>query len=285
MTGASVVVTTRILPHLTSSAVSADEGPGLPQRLRGAASAFVDIARGAPPTERVRATPEWTAADLVTHVAIEARRYRRELEGDSDWSESGGHIPETNRRALAEEPSRDIAAACDRIEREVDAYATLLSERDLDEPSHHLDGGLLLAPRHAAGLLLGELVLHGRDLAQLIGAETAVDRSDALLILAGAMHTIPGMVNADAAKGRTAAIEVRVRGQRTYGITVADGEASVAEGRLARRDAVLSVDPVGFLLVSYGRRSQLATAVRGHVLAWGRRLDRAFVLDRILYRP
>jgi hypothetical protein len=257
----------------------------LPGRLRRAAEAFVEVASSIDPVDPVPMTPEWTTADLVAHVAIEARRYRRELEGDSDWSASGGDIAETNRRALAAEPDRDVPAALERMQRDVGRYADLLAARDLDEPSHHLDGGLVLAPRHAAGLLLGELVLHRRDLAQVDGGDLSIDREDALVVATGAVHTIPGMIDTAAAAGRRAAIELRLRGGATHGITLLDGTASVTPGRLARRDAVLSVDPVGFLLLSYGRRGQLATIVRGHVVVWGRRLHRALLLDRVVHRP
>ena len=260
-------------------------GPALGPRLLEAAARFTTVASSADPTVPVPATPAWRVADLVTHVAIECNRYRRELEGDSDWSESGADIAETNRRALAATASRDVDVALDGLGRDLTAYVDLLGARPPDVPSHHLDGGLLLAPRHAAGLLLGELVVHGRDIAEAGNRPTGVDRQDALNIVTGALHAIPGMLDRRAARGHTATVEVRLRGDGTHAIQLVDGTATVTAGTAARRDAVLSVDPVGFLLLSYGRRGRLATILRGHLLAWGRRPDRALLLDRLVHRP
>lgn len=250
--------------------------------LRRAAAGFVTSARAADPDRPVKATPGWCGADLVSHVAIECDRYRRELEGDSDWSPHGTDIPATNRRALAARSDREVERAAASIVADVERYASLLAERDPDTPSHHLDGGLLLAPRHAAGVLLGELVVHRHDL----DAAAPIEREDAVAIVSGALHTMPGMLDADAARGLTATVEFRVRGAGTHTVHVADGRATTTDGPASgRRDAVLSVDPVGFLLLSYGRRGQLATVLRGQVLAWGRRLDKAFAFDRVFTRP
>lgn len=253
--------------------------------LRRAANELAVTARSADPTRRPKSTPEWTAADVVAHVAIEARRYRRELEGDSEWSASGGDIPETNRRALAAHTERDLSVDAASVVADVDRYVELLEQRDPDTPSHHLDGGLVLAPKHAAGLLLGELTLHRRDLARAMGEKVEVRRDDAHVIVNGAMRTLPGMLIEDRARGQHATIEVRVRGGDTCTVIVDDGTARVIDGRASTRDAVISADPLGFLLLSYGRRGQVATLVRGHVLAWGRRLDKAAALDRLFHRP
>jgi hypothetical protein len=49
-------------------------------------------------------------------------------------------------------------------------------------------------------------------------------------------------------------------------------------------DCHLLADPVAFLLVMYGRRGPVRTALTGGVLAWGRRPWLALQLPR-LFRP
>ena len=255
------------------------------EALTKAAEDFSEVARWVrDPNERVKATPEWTVADLVAHVAIESDRYRRELEGESDWAASVTEIAAANRAALTAHEERDVDLSLDWMGANVRAYVDRLSERELDVPSHHLDGGLHLTPRQGGGVLLGELVVHRRDLARALGRDAGVAREEAALVLDGALATLPAMVDRDAARGHVGVYELRVRRHATYTLQVDGEQVTVTPGRAARRDVVLSVDPVTFLLVSYGRRGNLRAAISGGVLAWGRRPDRIFALDRLFHR-
>ena len=260
---------------------SADIGAVLSQ----AAAAFAAVARLAPDMSvRVPATPEWTAADLIVHMAIEADRYRREIEGNGQWSDQVTDIAETNRRELERHRDRDVERALAWLEESLQTYVKLLGERDLDAHTHGFDGGFVHTPRHAAGILLGELVIHRRDLAEASGASTTIAKDEAALILDGAFHTLPAMVDREAARGHRGTYEMRVRGYDRYTVRIEDGDVVVEDGRLGKPDAVMSLDPVGFLLLSYGRQGILKTLLRGHTIAWGRGALRAAAMDRMFHR-
>ena len=253
--------------------------------LSGAAVAFAAVARSAQDTTvRVRATPEWTAADLIVHMAIEANRYRREIEGHGEWSNRVTDIAETNRRELERHRDRDVERALTWLTESVTRYVECLGERDLDARTHGFDGGYVMRPRHAAGILLGELVVHRRDLAEATGASTTISKDEAALILDGAFHTLPAMVDREKARGHTGTYEMRVRNYGRYTIRIDDGDVVVDDGRVGKPDAVMSLDPVGFLLLSYGRQGILKTLLRGQTIAWGRGALRAAAMDRMFHR-
>ena len=243
------------------------------------------VVRAVPaPTRSVPSTPGWTVADVVTHLAVETDRYRRELEGDSDWADDPRDIARVNRDALVQNGDRDIEANLRRVRDNVERYVEALRNRDLDEPSHHLDGGLLLTPRQGAGVLLGELAVHRWDIAKATGQRATISRQEALLILDGILHTLPAMVDREAARDHVGTYEIRVRRAGSYSIRIERGTASVTPNRTERPDAVMSVDPVGFVLASYGRQGPIRTALRLQAFVWGRRPHRAFAMDGLFVR-
>ena len=243
-----------------------------------------EIAPVADPRAPVPGTPGWSVGDVFAHLAIESDRYVSEVEGRGTWSASIAGIPDTNRRELAEFEERDPTTLLDAVRRNVDRYVSLLGQRDLDDVSHGLDAELRLTPRHAAGVLLGEVVVHGHDLAQATGRRASVLAADAAFIIDGTWRVLPASLDARRAANARASVEVRLRGQQTLHAVIRDGVASIDPPR-ERPDAVVSADPVAFMLLMYGRSSQLRAMVRLKVVAWGRRPDRALMLQRLFVRP
>jgi uncharacterized protein (TIGR03083 family) len=249
-----------------------------------AATRFVELARRAPdPAAPVPATPGWTVADLVGHVAIETDRYAGEVEGCGEWSASAADIGATNARCLAQLDTRDVAVLTERIRTRVSDYVAVLASRDLDLRSHGFDGGLLLTSRQGAGVLLGELTIHGRDLAAATGRRAPLAAATASLVLDGVIAAMPAMLDPAGAAGVTLSVEIRVRGAGRRRLRLADGTLEVDGPRHGAPDVVISAKPVPFLLLSYGRIGR-ARALLGGNIVWGRHPHRAFLLDR-LFRP
>lgn len=154
---------------MTTSAASHRAASVIEDRLHRALAGLRAVAAPGEATRPVPATPGWSVADVVAHLAIETDRYARELEGTGDWSASPAAIAETNRRELERFTERDLDQLHGTIAENVERYAGRLREIDLDQPTHGLDAGVVIAPRHAAGVLLGELVVHGHDIAAATG--------------------------------------------------------------------------------------------------------------------
>src|SRR4029453_641036 len=69
----------------------------------------------------------------------------------------------------------------------------------------------------------------------------------------------------------TATYQVRLRGGPSFQVRFQRGTAAVGPPQPGAADCRLTVDPVTFLLVAYGRRSQWPGILRGQLRAWGRR--------------
>jgi hypothetical protein len=126
---------------------------------------------------------------------------------------------------------------------------------------------------HATCLLLGEQVIHGRDIARAFGRRWPVPHADACLMFHGVRSMVPLAVDADAVRGVTAAFDVWLRRGPRAVVRIREGRASVDpwEPGSGPVDCHVSADPATFMLVGYGRISQWRAVAGGRLLAWGRR--------------
>jgi hypothetical protein len=198
---------------------------------------FVALAKAAPGDARVPATPAWNVTDVVGHVAMEPKRYLELAAGGGDWP-------------------RDVSD---------------LAEFDDPAPLMRFDGDQLVPADLQVGTFLGELIVHGRDIAQAVGKEWPIDPAMVPLVYLGLHQVLPGWVDPNKAGGHTATYELRLRGSTSYVYEFTNGRLAIDPGHPRRIDAHISAEPVTALLNSYGRTGQFRPAVTGKVLVWGRR--------------
>ena len=130
--------------------------------------------------------------------------------------------------------------------------------------------GLSMTTQTMTAALLGELLIHGVDIARAAKTPWPISRAEALHVIAGVMAMVPDYLDRERAAGLHVSYELRFRGGPSYRITVDDGTAAVtAPG--PRPDCWISADPVAFLLVGYGRTGQWTQIARGKLLAGGRK--------------
>ncbi len=134
-----------------------------------------------------------------------------------------------------------------------------------------------------AGIYLGEVVIHGYDIARGLGRSWPIDRTVATLVLEGTTAIAPLYVDKDAARGLNASYEVRLRPKLT--LRFVDGALSVDQGPSKTADCRISADPVAFLLVGYGRIGQWGPILRSQLVAWGRKPWLALRFARLLRNP
>jgi hypothetical protein len=229
----------------------------------------------------------WTTADLVAHVATGFDAYVRYLEGDEtpfvDISDlAGGSLTASNANLLAEDTERDIGVLTDRIA----AGASALNAEAMKRSAHDLVAwhGRPEALRTFLATTLAEGLLHGRDLATSIGVPWTISKREATLVLENIAPLLPLLVNPATTRSLSAAIAIRLRGGATIPLAFDRGTLSV-DPDAKRFDATISADPVAFLLVAYGRRSQWSEIALGRMLAWGRRPWLALKLKTYLVNP
>jgi hypothetical protein len=116
---------------------------------------------------------------------------------------------------------------------------------------------------------VGELLVHGRDIARAARLPWRISRAEAAPTATALLPLLPALVDADRAGDLTARFEIRVRGGGR-GVLAFDDGASRLEGD-GPVDCRLSVDPAAYLLLGFGRTGLVRPVLTGKLLAWGRR--------------
>jgi uncharacterized protein (TIGR03083 family) len=227
---------------------------------------------------------DWTVRDATAHVVSVTRRFIDRPEGRGTWVADPLDLPGFNQTEVDELRDLDMAALAARLRDDLTALAAQVRGYGTAPPSFRFHGGEQVAADVALGIHLGELVVHGWDIARAAGRPWPIGRGDVELIFDGIEPILPGWVDPRGASNLTATFEVRLRGGSTRVWSFRDGRLEVgATGR--RPDVRISADPAALLLVFYGRQSQWFHIARGNLLAWGRRPWLAFTLADRFHQP
>jgi len=263
--------------------------------LASAASRAAELIRGIDTPGRTTRGLSWTLSETAAHMVVGLRANADSLRGEldawapyvSDRAEFHDRLTAMTATTLDAVPEREpavlgrlVAEAADRF---LSAGQGLPDDHVVSTPWYGEGDGLRLDSTTA--LLLGELLIHGRDLAITVGRPWPISREEALLVAPAAVTMMPRAVRADATRDLDLTYAFHLRGGRGFAIRVVCGEA-VSEPLGARRaDCHISFDPLTFLLVGYGRMSPWAAAARGTALAYGRRPWLAFRFKQLFHDP
>ncbi|SHM94266.1 maleylpyruvate isomerase N-terminal domain-containing protein [Cryptosporangium aurantiacum] len=149
---------------------------------------FVALVRSVDPAAAVRtvpACPDWSVAELAAHVLTV---YRRAL-GDRRRSATPEETATLNAQCLAEVPERDLAALADLLDADGPASFAVLRSFPGDL-SFRFHGGTRTTVTPVSAVILGEVLIHGRDLAEATGDDWVIPADEASLVLRGA--NLPG---------------------------------------------------------------------------------------------
>jgi uncharacterized protein (TIGR03083 family) len=237
-----------------------------------------------------RAVPgsAWTVGDTVAHLATGIEAYGRYLTGDPtpliDLSDvPGGSIAASNARTLADLGDRDVRGLTDRFRHRLADVLVQARTMGLDDPVtwHGREEPL----RVVLAVMLAEIAIHGSDVAAGSGTPWPITRPVATTIIANIAPLLPVLVDPVATRDVDAVVRVRLRGGPQLRLAFRHGTLHVGDGAARRPDVTVSADPVAFLLVAYGRRSQWRAIARGQLVAWGRRPWIALRLTSYLVPP
>lgn len=213
---------------------------------------------------------DWTVGETAAHLVADVRQFadiamgRRVVAGGVDQivAVTAGHLVGVGERAPA-------------------VLARLLGEavRDfLAETAGHTGdelvawyGGQTISAAAITCLVLGEVLVHGHDIARATGGRWSLRPVDARLALDGATWSLGSLFDPEAARGLRATYDVRVRGGSRVEARVEGGVLTVEPDNGAGVDCHISADPVALLLVGYGRTGQWGQIARGRLVAWGRK--------------
>jgi hypothetical protein len=234
----------------------------------------------------------WTAAETAAHVVGDLRDYTQALTRHANGYMTHANRPtespsalsaKVNARHLEELPERNLHRLADMLEIAADRYlnAAVNADPNVDIATPN---GLVIGPSTMASLLLGEQLIHGLDISRTARIPWTIAAADAFLVIPGVLSVAPQYLRPQRTAGVHISFELRMRGGPSYRLAVDDGTAVItAAGDKA--DCVITADPVAFLLLGYGRISQLSPVLRGQLRPGGRKPWLAMKFGTLLYSP
>lgn len=226
---------------------------------------------------------QWSVGEAAAHLVAGARQYTAYFQGEPSTITDVSQVPTENAKHLAAYPERDPAQIAVDL---AAAYEGLLAAYRELGPDGLIAWQMAskVAGEDMLGVLLGELIVHGSDIAGGLGQPWDIDAEDARQVLGAALAIAPLYVDRQKSAGLNGVIRAKLRGGTTVGLTWKDGELSVGDAP-DKADCTISADPVAFLLTSYGRGSKWKPILTGKVVSYGRRPLLAFSLQKALHSP
>jgi len=243
----------------------------LRERIALAHQRFDVLVRAADPVARPPGH-DWTVQQILAHVVTVGYRYRQLARGgDYHHAADPRDTIRLNRAELeaAMAPVPELADELQALCAELDGFFDAVSD---DRPRF---------PFHAFGVVsgitgqtnwLGELVLHGEDVARAAKVPWPLAERDMLLILRGARELAPLYLRPDIAADTNICVAVQIPEARPYVLHICDGVAEMRERRATDRpDAVLRASAATLTQLLYHRIGPLTATRRGLRIVGGRR--------------
>jgi SCP-2 sterol transfer family len=212
---------------------------------------------------------DWSPPEIGAHVVSLSRRYMRMMESPEPFPESLSALDEAEIRAVR---CSDVDELADMLVSAVDDLVGYLGD-DGSRPVPFF--GMKHTAEAVGALMLGELLLHGFDLARALRRPWVIGRDEAIAVLGGLLPAVGYSADPDVAQRAVGTYHLRIRHGHDWTIEVRDGAATVQKGRPERADLHISADPLAFLLVGYGRASRWRAVLTGRIVGWGRHPLRA----------
>jgi uncharacterized protein (TIGR03083 family) len=263
--------------------------------LRAGADRLVYLLHGVDDPDTPIPGSEWTIRDAAAHLVAGIGAYGDALAGVAPLEALDPELGPTSAQTRAVDAVRVRAfegIGLEGLARAIDeAVSRLLASTEGlpgDDPFDWY--GRCRSTRAAmTGILLGEVLVHGYDIARAVWVRWPIDRRDATTILLGALTLLPAYVDPAAARGVTSSYEISLRGgpgpKVTIGVRFVDGAVEIDVPARPPFDCRISADPTAMLLVSYGRISPWRPALRGQIVAWGRKPWRGVTFSKLTANP
>lgn len=221
-----------------------------------------DLLRCLPQSASVPPT-SWNVGETGAHLVTIPRRYLKVMAG---LRASPDSMTELNDAELKAVGSRTAAELANELEA---GTASLLGELGDDGTRGVQFFGMTHSVAGVGGLMLGEVLVHGRDLAKTIAQDWPTSGDQAVAIMSGVVPTLANFADPDVAARATGVYHLKLRGGPEWTIAVRNGEVSVAPGKPPRADLHISAEPVALMLNGYGRISQARVLASGKIVGWG----------------
>jgi uncharacterized protein (TIGR03083 family) len=226
---------------------------------------------------------EWTVGQTAAHMVAAPMNYLCYATGQAE-PEATIDLRAGNLERIERVGSKNLSELADLLVEQTDRYLNGTANLSGAHPVPFF-GETTVSLAAQTGIMLGEYVVHGHDLARSAKQPSRIDPRHAILVIAAITAVIPRYLNREVARGVNVAYEIRVRGGPRFIFRVGGNKATVEPSSGAPVDCRISADPVAFLLVTYGRQAQWRPVLVGRMTAWGRRPWRALGLKHLLVNP
>ncbi len=243
----------------------------LRDRIDLARNRFDQLVRVADPQARPPGS-RWTVQQVAAHVLTIANRYHEVAQGrmyrPADTPDGVAALNQAELEA-ALGPVPDLADQLRALAADIDGYFDTLTD---DCPTIPFHGGGFIGGFTAQTNWLGELLLHGEDIARAVKAPWDLDERDMLLIARGLMQIAPIFLRSEVPLSTDVSVALQVRGARPYLMHIHHGTAELRERRLDDRpDAVLRTPASTLAQLLYQRIGPFTATRRGLRIVGGRR--------------
>lgn len=251
--------------------------------LQSAIHRLADVVRGADDLERPIAGSVWTARAAATHLLCSFGLYRELLAGAASPAATFGDIAALNAALIADVGEREPMKLARLLEDDAEAFLASTAGHRPDQPIL-FHGGVLRDLEHLLGIALGEVTLHGYDIATTVGAPWPIDPDVARRILVAYAPNLALVVDAERTSGLVAAFGLDIDGLGRFRAAFGADGFSFGPWNDAPVDAEIAADPVAFLLVIVRRLDPFAAVALGMDIG-GRRPDLGMSFFNLLAMP
>jgi uncharacterized protein (TIGR03083 family) len=228
---------------------------------------------------------EWSLREVAAHIITGAPMFGDMANGMPGPAVSleRAYVKKFCERRMADLPESDPQKLSRLLLDGVESFLDATVDRPGDDPVT-FQAGLPHTLFGLVGIFLGEVLLHGYDMAAALGTPWPIDPGDAGLVLAAYTPVFALQADPERTRGLTAAYGIELRGAGAMTVRFRDGifEVEAAGGPV---DATLSADPVAFLMVGAGRLSRSEAVALGALTLGGNRPDLAFDFPTLFIYP
>jgi len=249
-------------------------------RIDAAGERFLGLARDVDEALSLR-NSTWSANDVVGHVLTVVRRY---TQGPTlgDTPRDVDRINADELATIADVPYRE---RIDDLARELKVMREMWSSETLDlhgrVPFH---GGTTVDIAAALTNMIGELLLHGYDVARSAERPWPLHERDCVLILNGVLQILPAYAN----RSSEASLRLKLvtKGAQRWLLAFDRGQlTSEPASRGQEVDVVVRTPASTLVLALYSRLSPWAAACKGMYVVGGRHPWRVLRLGSLLEKP
>ncbi|MFJ4340070.1 maleylpyruvate isomerase N-terminal domain-containing protein [Streptomyces sp. NPDC088915] len=272
------------------------------ERTRAAPAAAIPrlagLLRAVPDPDAGSGVPVWSVGDVGAHLAAVHLGYTslvlpgEEVERDDVLAPGEGtfveRIAAMNARSVelfaGGERAKTAGFVAERGETFLRATEGLAPGTPVSAPRY---GDLPFTPATATGLLLGETLVHGLDIARGARLPWPIGDDEARLVLGQSMPTMmAAALNQVRSRGVNIAVDLAIKGGPRLAAVVDDGTVTATRDAPPRAyDCRIVAAPATFLLVSFRRTPVWKAVASGRMRAGGRRPWLAARLGRLVTGP